>query len=127
MSTARSQTETELAQPCCLILSQGTDAGPTSPSADPVPCGAWQGSRWSTSQWFTRLTRPAKAGSIPVSCGLGEDALALTHRGGGDSQMRSLDNDDDVIVVLRIIDEIAEINFLVCDTRFHICLVECAC
>ena len=47
--------------PCChseievedqtfyLTRSQHTDPGPTSPSADPVTLGAWQGSHWSAS------------------------------------------------------------------------------
>ena len=30
-----------------LTQSQYTDTGPTSPSADPITPGAWQGSRWS--------------------------------------------------------------------------------
>ena len=30
-----------------LTQSQYTDAGPTSPSADPITTGAWQGSQWS--------------------------------------------------------------------------------
>ena len=31
-----------------LTQSQYTDTGPTSPSADPITSGAWQGSHWST-------------------------------------------------------------------------------
>ena len=30
-----------------LTQSQYTDTGPTSPSADPITPGAWQGSHWS--------------------------------------------------------------------------------
>ena len=30
-----------------LPQSQHTDTGPTSPSADPITSGAWQGSHWS--------------------------------------------------------------------------------
>ena len=30
-----------------LTQSQYTDTGPTSPSADPITLGAWQGSHWS--------------------------------------------------------------------------------
>ena len=41
-------TETEAAdQTFHLTQSQYTDTGPTSPSADPITPGAWQGSYWS--------------------------------------------------------------------------------
>ena len=41
-------TETEVADPTFyLTQSQYTDTGPTSPSADPITPGAWQGSHWS--------------------------------------------------------------------------------
>ena len=41
-------TETEVAdQTFHLIQSQYTDTGPTSPSADPITPGVWQGSHWS--------------------------------------------------------------------------------
>ena len=41
-------TETEAAdQTFYLTQSQYTDTGPTSPSADPITPGAWQGSHWS--------------------------------------------------------------------------------
>ena len=41
-------TETEIAdQTFCLTHSQYTDTGPTSPSADPITLGTWQGSHWS--------------------------------------------------------------------------------
>ena len=41
-------TETEVADPTFhLTQSQHTDTGPTSPSADPITPGAWQGSHWS--------------------------------------------------------------------------------
>ena len=40
-------TETEVAdQTFYLTQSQYTDTGPTSPSADPITPGAWQGSHW---------------------------------------------------------------------------------
>ena len=40
-------TETEVADPTFyLTQSQYTDTGPTSPSADPITPGAWQGSHW---------------------------------------------------------------------------------
>ena len=42
-------TETEVAdQTFYLTQSQYTDTGPTSPSADPITPGAWQGGHWST-------------------------------------------------------------------------------
>ena len=41
-------TEIEVAYPTFyLTQSQYTDTGPTSPSADPITPGAWQGSHWS--------------------------------------------------------------------------------
>ena len=41
-------TEIEVADPTFyLTQSQYTDTGPTSPSADPITPGAWQGSQWS--------------------------------------------------------------------------------
>ena len=41
------QTQIEVAdQPVYLTQSQYTDTGPTSPSADPITPGAWQGSYW---------------------------------------------------------------------------------
>ena len=41
-------TEIEVADPTFhLTQSQHTDTGPTSPSADPITPGAWQGSHWS--------------------------------------------------------------------------------
>ena len=41
-------TEIEVAdQTFYLTQSQYTDTGPTSPSADPITPGAWQGSHWS--------------------------------------------------------------------------------
>ena len=41
-------TEIEVAdQTFYLTQSQYTDTGPTSPSADPITPGAWQGSQWS--------------------------------------------------------------------------------
>ena len=53
-----------------LTQSQYTDAGPTSPSADPISPGAWQGSHWSANFEVTGMTRPGKiptaqAGSEP--------------------------------------------------------------
>ena len=41
-------TEIEVADPTFyLTQSQYSDTGPTSPSADPITPGAWQGSHWS--------------------------------------------------------------------------------
>ena len=41
-------TEIEVADPTFyLTQSQYTNTGPTSPSADPITPGAWQGSHWS--------------------------------------------------------------------------------
>ena len=60
-------TETEAAdQTFYLIQSQYTDAGPTSPSTDPVMPGAWQGSHWSAKFEVTGMTRPRK---IPSQMG----------------------------------------------------------
>ena len=43
-----------------LTQSQYTDTGPTSPSADPITPGAWQGSHWSANFEVTGMTRPRK-------------------------------------------------------------------
>ena len=43
-----------------LTQSQYTDTGPTSPSADPITPGAWQGSHWSANFEVTDMTRPRK-------------------------------------------------------------------
>ena len=54
-------TEIEVADPTFyLTQSQYTDTGPTSPSADPITPGAWQGSHWSANFWVTGMTRPRK-------------------------------------------------------------------
>ena len=48
---------TEVADPTFyLTQSQYTDTGPTSPSADPITPGAWQGSHWSVN-FFKSLVR----------------------------------------------------------------------
>ena len=44
-----------------LTQAQYTDTGPTSPSADPITSGAWQGSHWSANFEVTGMTRPAKS------------------------------------------------------------------
>ena len=43
-----------------LTQSQYTDTGPTSPSADPITPGAWQGRHWSANFLVTGMTRPRK-------------------------------------------------------------------
>ena len=54
-------TEIEVAGPTLyLTQSQYTDTGPTSPSADPITPGTWQGSHWSANFWVTGMTRPRK-------------------------------------------------------------------
>ena len=46
-----------------LTQSQYTDTGPTSPSADPISPGAWQGSHWSANFEVTGMARPRKNAS----------------------------------------------------------------
>ena len=63
-------TETEAAdQTFYLTQSQYTDTGQTSPSADRITPGTWQGSHWSANFGVTGMTRPgkipSKAGSEP--------------------------------------------------------------
>ena len=46
-----------------LTQSQYTDTGPTSPSADPITPGAWQGSHWSAnfkSHWYDSTTQKSR-------------------------------------------------------------------
>ena len=51
-------TEIEVADTFCITQAQYTDSGPTTPSADPVTPGAWQGSHWSTTIFeVTGMTR----------------------------------------------------------------------
>ena len=71
-------TETEVADPTFyLTQSQYTDTGPTSPSADLIMPGAWQGSHWSASFQVTGMTRPAK---IPSQAGF--EPWIFRSRGG---------------------------------------------
>ena len=61
-----------------LTKSQCTDTRPTSPSADLIMPGAWQGSHWSTNFEVTDMTGPgkrfmAKAGIEPKSTTLQTD------------------------------------------------------
>ena len=64
-------TEIELADPTFhLTQSQYTDTGPTSPSADPITPGAWQGSHCMCqclSRWYDSTPKkiPAQAGFEP--------------------------------------------------------------
>ena len=61
-------TEIETAhQTFYLTQSQYTDTAPTSPSADPITPGAWQGSHWRANFEVTGMTRPRKN---PVSSGI---------------------------------------------------------
>ena len=54
-------TEIEAAdQTFYLTQSQYTDTRPTSPSADPMTPGVWQGSYWSANFEFTGMTQPGK-------------------------------------------------------------------
>ena len=54
-------TETEAAdQTFYLTQLQYTDIGPTSPSAEPLSPGAWQGSQWSVNFEVTGMTQPRK-------------------------------------------------------------------
>ena len=81
-------TEIEVAdQTVYLTQSQYTDTGPTSPSADPITPGAWQGSHWSANFEVTGMTRPGKKSrrkrdSNPGPSALEADALPLSQRGG---------------------------------------------
>ena len=50
-----------------LTQSQYTDTGPTSPSADPITPGAWQGRHWSANFLVPGMTRPRK--KIPSQVG----------------------------------------------------------
>ena len=74
-------TEIEVADPTFyLTQSQYTDTGPTSPSADPISPGVWQGSHWSANFEVTGMTRPRKKSrrnrdSNPGSPALEADAL----------------------------------------------------
>ena len=71
-------TEIEVAdQTCYLTQSQYTDTGPTSPSADPITPGAWQGSHWSANFEVTGMTRPRKN---PGASGIRTRDLPLSRR-----------------------------------------------
>ena len=71
-------TEIEAADPTFrLTQSQYTDTRPTSPSADPVTPGAWQGSHWSANFEVTGMTRPRKN---PGASGIRTRDLPLSRR-----------------------------------------------
>ena len=71
-------TEIEVADPTFyLTQSQYTDTGPTSPSADPISPGAWQGSHWNANFEVTGMTRPRKN---PVASGIRTRDLPLSRR-----------------------------------------------
>ena len=55
-----------------------TETGPTSPSADPITPGAWQGSHWSANFKVTGMTLPRK--SNLGSAALEADALTTMPR-----------------------------------------------
>ena len=70
-----------------LTQSQYTDTGPTTPSADPITPGAWQGSHWSASflsHWYDSTPEKSrhKRDSNPGSSALEADALPPGQRGG---------------------------------------------
>ena len=60
-----------------LTQSQYTDTGLTSPSADPITPGAWQGSHWSANFEVTGMTRPRKN---PGASGIRTRDLPLSRR-----------------------------------------------
>ena len=71
-------TEIEVADPTFyLTQSQYTDTGPTSPSADPITPGAWQGSHWIANFEVTGMTRPRKN---PGASGIRTRDLPLSRR-----------------------------------------------
>ena len=81
-------TEIQVADPTFyLTQSQYTDTGPTSPNADPITPGAWQGSHWSAnvlSHWYDSTPKKSrrKRDSNPGPPALEADALELGERGG---------------------------------------------
>ena len=60
-----------------LTQSQYTDTGPTSPNADPITPGAWQGRHWSANFEVTGMIRP---GQIPYASGIQKTDLPLSGR-----------------------------------------------
>ena len=90
-------TEIEVADPTFyLTQSQYTDTGPTSPSADPITPGTWQGSHWSAnflSHWYDSTPKKSrrKRDSNPGPSALEADALTTrpTRRCGERSRQLS--------------------------------------
>ena len=71
-------TEIEVAdQTFYLTQSKYTDTRPTSPRADPITPGAWQGSHWSANFSVTGMTRPRKN---PGASGIRTRDLPLSRR-----------------------------------------------
>ena len=71
-------TEIEYADPTFYFTqSQYTDTGPTSPSADPITPGAWQGSHWNANFQVTGMTRTRKN---PGASGIRTRDLPLSRR-----------------------------------------------
>ena len=81
-------TEIEVADPTFyLTQAQYTDTGPTSPSADPISPGAWQGSHWSAiflSHWYdstpkkSRRKRDSNPGSSALEAVFCSERMAFT-------------------------------------------------
>ena len=60
-TSLRAATQIQVADPTFyLTQSQYTDTGPTSPSADPIMPGTWQGIHWSANFEVTGMTRHGK-------------------------------------------------------------------
>ena len=71
-------TEIEVAdQTFHLTQSRYAETGPTSPSADPIMPGAWQGSYWSANFQVNGMTRPGK-----ISSQAGFEPRIFRSRGG---------------------------------------------
>ena len=86
-------TEVEAAdQTFYLTQSQYTDTGPTSPHADLIMPGVWQGSHWSANVKVTCMTRPGKIPSLVDSNARSSalEADALTTRPTGWSEPPAL-------------------------------------
>ena len=94
-------TEIEVAdQTFYLTQSQYTDTRLTSPSADPIMPGAWQGSHWSANFEVTGMTRPRKKSRHKWHLNPGPSALeadALTTR----PTRRSTTNDWNKMKIIR--------------------------
>ena len=89
-------TEIEFAdQTFYLTQSQYTDTGLTSPSADPIMPGTWQGSHWSANFYDSTPKKSRhKRDSNPGSFALEADALPLGQRGGYQWRLESfIDNE----------------------------------